>query len=663
MNKVAILREKVTRLVSMLTEKKVKVTQRGAKASVSYNRVTGAPESVNLPYIPEDADDVFCSAVEGFLDHEVAKVLYSDFNQIKKVKGSNLEGVFNLIEDAFVERKMQDTFRGSGQNLESVGSFYLNKVTTPNLRNEPDKAQKHLLAPAIRALSGQTLYKEFMEDKWGFVEPIMSKAGEYLARELPKIASTADSVRIATEFKRLIEQEEIEPDDENEGGQDSNGGQSESSKSSKGGEGEEGSDGEGGEGSEGGENSEGGESPDGEGGGSDESADGEGEGSEAGGEGEGEGDEESKSGADAKGEDKKSSKGKSRKSKETGRGSDPTVNESNGPDGKATADWRDIADQEKFDASLSKSLTMMSVREIKETDYPVWSRDFDFIGDVQIEDICHSWSDGMIKRLENAVDHMVGPMQKEIERIIAAQSRAHWSYGHRSGRLNASALSRMVAFNDERVFRRRHEGQTKDVAVSLVIDCSGSMGQNGKITVAAQTAYGLASVLDRVKVACEVIGFTTKGTLPNDAHREAAELGISWGRYDRLYMPVFKSFDKRFGTEEARKMAALSDAKFMSSNIDGECVEIAAERLLKRKEKRKIMIVLSDGQPAGHGRMDILCGHLRQVVRKISSAGIEVFGIGIDSHAVKDFYPKHVVITRVDELPTVVIGKMKEFLL
>lgn len=83
MNKVAILREKVSRLVTVLTEKKVKVTQRGAVARVEYNPTTGMPSVVNLPYIPEDADDEFISAVEGFLDHEHDQAIRSSQVQRK----------------------------------------------------------------------------------------------------------------------------------------------------------------------------------------------------------------------------------------------------------------------------------------------------------------------------------------------------------------------------------------------------------------------------------------------------------------------------------------------------------------------------------------------------------------------------------------------------
>jgi cobalamin biosynthesis protein CobT len=66
-------------------------------------------------------------------------------------------------------------------------------------------------------------------------------------------------------------------------------------------------------------------------------------------------------------------------------------------------------------------------------------------------------------------------MQKSLERIIVARSMATWQPTQRSGRLHSASLARL-ACNDCRVFRKKIEGKSRDVALELVIDCSGSMG-------------------------------------------------------------------------------------------------------------------------------------------------------------------------------------------
>ena len=101
----------------------------------------------------------------------------------------------------------------------------------------------------------------------------------------------------------------------------------------------------------------------------------------------------------------------------------------------------------------------------------------------------------------------------------------------------------------------------------------------------------------------------------------------------------------------------------MRNNVDGESVEIAARRLLSRKENGKVMIVLSDGYPAASGDSGKLNDHLKEVVKESMCAGINVVGIGIQSDSVKSFYPKSVVINDVDELPKTVIQELRHLLI
>jgi cobaltochelatase CobT len=111
------------------------------------------------------------------------------------------------------------------------------------------------------------------------------------------------------------------------------------------------------------------------------------------------------------------------------------------------------------------------------------------------------------------------------------------------------------------------------------------------------------------------------------------------------------------------RFAELSDLDFMRENVDGESVLVAAMRLRSRKEARKIMIVLSDGQPACGGLRPALRHHLKRAVKEITQMGITVVGIGIQTDAVKDYYPKSVVINEVAELPGVVMGQLRQLLI
>ncbi len=99
----------------------------------------------------------------------------------------------------------------------------------------------------------------------------------------------------------------------------------------------------------------------------------------------------------------------------------------------------------------------------------------------------------------------------------------------------------------------------------------------------------------------------------------------------------------------------------LKNTVDGECVEIAARRLMGRREAGKVMIVLSDGNPACAGGID-LQKHLRNTVKRIERAGVSVVGIGIKSSAVTGFYKKNIVVNDIDSLPGQVMKELRHLL-
>jgi cobalamin biosynthesis protein CobT len=270
-----------------------------------------------------------------------------------------------------------------------------------------------------------------------------------------------------------------------------------------------------------------------------------------------------------------------------------------------------------------------------------------------------------VRNMMNNVDHMVGPIQKGLERAMAAISATAWTAGHRSGRLHSGSLHRLT-LGDDRVFRRKHEAQSKDVAVSLVVDLSGSMiGKKQELAVYA--AYALSSVLDRMKINHEVIGFTTRPyerEVYSELRADQLKTGLSYARLEALYMPILKGWEERMNAEVRQRLAYTSDRfNQLRENVDGECVQIAAYRLRQRKENRKVMIVLSDGNPACSGEPVILHDHLKKVVPEIEKSGIEIIGIGIKSPAVSRFYKKYVILDEIEALPGEVLNQLKSLLI
>jgi cobalamin biosynthesis protein CobT len=243
--------------------------------------------------------------------------------------------------------------------------------------------------------------------------------------------------------------------------------------------------------------------------------------------------------------------------------------------------------------------------------------------------------------------------------------------GQRRGRMHSPSLHRLSA-GDDRIFSRREEIKSKDTAVTLLIDNSGSM-RGEKARTAMVAGYALASTLERVKIPNEVLGFTTGDfeNCPETIKRgyqqqiwggtgRAPGESVRWSRWLPIVMPVYKDFNERISSEVKKRIAFTANAqKGMASNIDGECLEYAAIRLAKRKEKRKVLIVLSDGQPAGAENAD---GHLKMTVEKLTKMGFELIGIGIKDGSVRHYYPKSVVLHNIADLPGSIMKELRTIL-
>ena len=103
----------------------------------------------------------------------------------------------------------------------------------------------------------------------------------------------------------------------------------------------------------------------------------------------------------------------------------------------------------------------------------------------------------------------------------------------------------------------------------------------------------------------------------------------------------------------------------LKENRDGEAILLAYKRLNKRKEERKILMVISDGAPVDDSTLSVNSGdflekHLKKIVRFIEDkTDIEILAIGI-GHDVSRYYNRAIKITDVNELGDVMISELSE---
>ncbi|MFK3741017.1 cobaltochelatase CobT-related protein [Massilia sp. TN1-12] len=630
-------------------------------------------------------------AIQGFLDHEVAHILFTEFPLMGQAQKFGAGGMLNLIEDSRIERAMAERFQGSAENMARMGKFFLDKYTTPHMKaalesGNDEELTAVLTVPLVRMMAGQQVFAEYMRDKMHHVQELYDKIKD-LQPKIAAAASTKDCLNLAKTIVKRLRDGEPAPSDEEEGSSPMpipmptpKGG----SKAPKGkDEGEE-------AGGATGSPTASDDSDDDEGekkekaasaGGKKDERDEETDEEEAPAAGDEEGDEEAAPApaADDEGSDEEvdpeedpsgdlSAGAGGDEGDEGGEAGGGPMEAPNADDEvdiakSSSLSWEAI-DRETakdYDDVASGLITDTTAKAALASDYLVYTTDDDIIEPLKVGS---GYTDSMLTGLQDKVDHMIGPLQKDLERAISAKSLSHWNPGHRSGRLNAAALSRL-ATQDTRVFRRKVESETKDVAVELLVDFSGSM-DGEKIHTATQAAYALSATLDRIGIPNEVMAFTTGAAMGggdlNKIREEEAKIGRQYSRYEQLYMPVLKSFAERMGTETKKRFGWLPYTSSMRNNVDGECVEIAGRRLMARREKGKILIVLSDGAPHAYGYTNTLQPHLKKVVENLSRTGMKVIGIGIQSSEVKKFYPKNFVINKVDELPAVVMKELRQLI-
>ncbi|OAB55676.1 hypothetical protein AY600_02030, partial [Phormidium willei BDU 130791] len=751
---IEVMREVVTKVTQILAGMGVQVTQRGMQAYVETDKKTLKPIRVNLPYLPDNADQELIMAMQGFLDHEVAHILFTDWSTViaAYADGQTVGVLHNIFEDPRIEAAMHRRFTGSAYNLEQVQCFLLNRMIRPKIEpalRDPSKTEFQkfsMLAVCIaRAWAGQQVFIDYMSDKWGLIPDVVKRLKGIEARAAA-LTSSQDALDLAREVKKRLgaitppsmpmppmsgkgekdgekksaPSDAGEPDQEDTGGDhddvgdeenksdegsksDEDEGETRSSKSKKDddeGDDDEGDDAEGDDDSDAAGDSAGSDSDEGddadtdadssEGAGEDDAGEDSQDGDHSGTSGElddqddassDEGDEDGLSEDDASSDEGEPSEGG-----DSGDKSDaPTAeNDDDGDDADQTDESGEEGRQLDEEASDLPAEDAARLKEIEKAleDF----EDFDDMAASAIRDACEYAAEGadyliytnefdriepapkpsksmtaIVERMDSDTRHMIGPMQKEIERLMAAHNRIVWQPGLKRGKLNPSALHRLSA-GDPRVFRKRQDHKALDTAVELVVDLSGSM-RGRRVHTAMVSAYALSQTLERINIAHEVIGFTTGTEGYYETMAEGSKTGVEYSRYESLYMPIFKDFTEKLTFQNKEKMAhAAYGGADMANNIDGECVQIAGQRLSRRTEERKIMIVLSDGEPAFVG--DTLAGrrHLKKVVTDLESAGVETLGIGIQSDSVEHYYSKHVVISSVEELPTVVLGFLKSAL-
>ena len=301
-------------------------------------------------------------------------------------------------------------------------------------------------------------------------------------------------------------------------------------------------------------------------------------------------------------------------------------------------------------------------------DYKIFTNQFDEI--IKAENLENS--NESIKLRKNLDQQLIGfqdvitKLANKLQRKLLAKQNRAWEFDLEEGLLDSSKLPRIIMdpYNSLS-FKKEKDLDFKDTVVTLLIDNSGSM-RGRPITIAAICADILSRTLERCSVKVEILGFTTKNWKGGQSREYWNKVGKpkTPGRLNDLRHIIYKSADTHW-RQCKNNLGLMLKEGLLKENIDGEAISWAFNRLKKRKEERKILMVISDGAPVDDSSLSVNTGdflekHLKKMVKFIEDKSeLEVLAIGI-GHDVSRYYNRAIKITDVNELGDVMISQLAE---
>ncbi len=290
--------------------------------------------------------------------------------------------------------------------------------------------------------------------------------------------------------------------------------------------------------------------------------------------------------------------------------------------------------------------------------YTVYTTQFD--EEVAAEDLADSFE---LERLRGLLDqqlanhhNIITKLANRLQRKLMAKQRRSWQFDLEEGILDSARLARVIANPTVPLtFKQEKEMPFKDTVVSILIDNSGSM-RGRPIGIAAMTTDIIAQTLERCGLKTEILGFTTRAWKGGNARDLWLEHGRPEkpGRLNDIRHIIYKSANTPI--RRARKnLGLMLKEGLLKENIDGEALVWAYNRISKRPEDRKILLIISDGAPVDDSTLsvnpsNILEMDLRGVIRFIENkSNVELTAIGI-GHDVTRYYKSAMTISDADSL-------------
>jgi cobalamin biosynthesis protein CobT len=241
----------------------------------------------------------------------------------------------------------------------------------------------------------------------------------------------------------------------------------------------------------------------------------------------------------------------------------------------------------------------------------------------------------------------LGATKATIQRILRSLDLVGWNTHEETGRLDRKAFTR-YATGGTAIFSKRHHVEAQASAVTVLIDCSGSMSNGRRIQTAQSVAIQLSKMLDKANASFNVIGFQGgQGGLrqnPTGASNKTIDSLIEYTEF----IP-FKGWSESL-TKASAKLGAI---RYCANNStpDYSALTMTLEDLSKRDEQRKILFFLTDADSYTMSHMI----HVQNIADKL---GIKIIAIGIGNTDVEQCFKIAQNVENVSDLADASFGKL-----
>lgn len=235
-------------------------------------------------------------------------------------------------------------------------------------------------------------------------------------------------------------------------------------------------------------------------------------------------------------------------------------------------------------------------------------------------------------------------ISKQLQRSLLKQLEDRRKGGKMKGLLFGKHLDgRTVYRNDGKTFYKKSlPNEMPQLSVALLLDESGSM-HGDRVTYARAAAIILHDFCISLGIPVMVYGHSTS--------------------YDKAGETVALYAYAEFETYDCDDKYRLMDIQARFNNRDGAALRFVAERLCKRQEEVKMLIVVSDGQPAANGYIGTAAEEdLRGIKQEYKRKGVLFIAaaIGDDKENIQRIYGESFLdITDLKELPAKLTAVVK----